>query len=178
MKILFVCKCSPLKEGGAETRSKEVAIQLARLGQQVTVLCAKTGVEEPEVQHFDGIRILSKRVLPDWVLRRFPYPHYLTLGASSLLLMIHLYRLLREEDFDLVREDVSPYPPSGLLSLKKLRAGKRIAVAHNLFGTFEEWRKFYGPVYGLAGFLMDRLLRSGMLKYDQIICAAKWLKEE
>ena len=178
MKILFVCKCSPLKEGGAETRSKEVAIQLARLGQQVTVLCAKTEVEEPEVQHFNGIRILSKRVLPDWLLSRFPYPHYLTLAASSLLLMIHLYRLLREEEFDLVREDVSPFPPSGLLSLKRLRVGKRIAVAHNLFGTFEEWRKFYGPVYGLAGFLMDRLLRSGMLKYDQIICAAKWLKEE
>jgi glycosyltransferase involved in cell wall biosynthesis len=178
MKILFLCKCSPLNEGGAETRSKEVAIHLARLGQQVTVLCAKTAVGEPEVQDFNGIKIICKKVMPDRLLRRFPYPHYFTLAASSLFLMIHIHRLVREEEFDLVREDVSPFPPSGLLSLRRLRARKRIAVAHNLFGTWKEWKRFYGPIYGTAGFLMDRLLRSGSLKYDRIICAAKWLKEE
>lgn len=178
MKILFICKCSPLKEGGAEARSKEVAFQLAAMGHEVTILCARTDVQEPPEETRNGVRIICKKVLPDWLLKRAPYPSYFSLGASSLFLMFRIPALLRKEKFDLIREDISPFPPSGLLSLKRLPARKRIAVTHNLSGTLKGWMKFYGPVYGLAGYFMDRLLRSGALKYDRIICDGKWFADE
>lgn len=178
MKILFICKCSPLKEGGAEARSKEVAYRLAAMGHEVTVLCAKTDVSERPEEVRNGARIISKKVLPDWLLKRFPYPSYFSLAASSIFLMFHVSALLRKEKFDLIREDISPFPPSGLLALKRLPARKRIAVAHNLSGTLKGWLKYYGSVYGLAGYAMDRLLRSNALKYDRIICAGKWFADE
>ena len=40
------------------------------------------------------------------------------------------------------------------------------------------WVKYYGAVFGCAGFLMDRLLRAGRLQYDRIICAAAWFADE
>lgn len=178
MKILFICKCSPLKEGGAEARSKEVAFQLSRMGHEVTVLCAKTDLEELPEATSNRVRIICKKVLPDWMLKRAPYPSYFLLGASSLFLMLHVRAFLKKEKFDLVREDISPFPPSGLFALKRLPAQKRIAVVHNLSGTLKGWIKFYGPVYGLAGYVMDRLLRRGTLKYDRIICAGKWFADE
>ena len=92
--------------------------------------------------------------------------------------MFHIYFFLKKEKFDLIREDISPFPPSGLLALVTLPASKRIAIIHNLPRTIKGWFRFYGPFYGIAGFLMDRLLRSGKLKYDRIICAGKWFADE
>ena len=178
MRILFVCKCSPWKEGGAETRTKEVALRLARMGHVVTILCAKTERQDPHIEVLDGVRVICKKVLPDRMLNRFSYPSYVVLAASSMLLMFHLFFLLKKETFDLIREDMSPFPPSGLLSLVRLPTKTRIAVMHNLPGVLREWIKFYGPLYGIAGFSMDRFLRRGILKYDRIICAAKWLSDE
>jgi glycosyltransferase involved in cell wall biosynthesis len=178
MKMLFICKCSPLKEGGAEARSKEVAFELARRGHEVTILCAKTDLREPADETRNRVRIICRKVLPDFLLKRAPYPGYFLLGASSLFLMFHVRAFLKKEKFDFVREDISPFPPSGLLALKRLPAQKRVAVVHNLSGTLKGWIKFYGPVYGLAGYLMDRFLRAGILKYDRIICAGKWFADE
>lgn len=178
MRVLFVCKISPLKEGGAETRSKEVAFRLSRMGHKVVILCAKGDVRDPAVEEVNGVTIICKKVLPDWLLKRFPYPSYFLLASISLFLMFPLYFYLKREKYDLIREDFAPFPPSGMLSLVRLPVARRIAVAHNLSGTLSGWVKFYGPVYGLAGYLMDSLLRSGWLKYDRIICVGKWFADE
>jgi glycosyltransferase involved in cell wall biosynthesis len=117
-------------------------------------------------------------VLPDWLIRRFPAPHYYSLAAANLFLMFHIYLFLKKEKFDLIREDISPFPPSCLLALVTLLASRRIAVIHNLPRTIRGWVRYYGPLYGTAGFMMDRLLRSGKLKYDRIICDGKWFADE
>ena len=178
MRILFINKASLRHEGGAEIRSKEVAKRLVSFGHDVVVLAAKTNINDPDSEHYQGIQLYHKKVLPDWVIRRFPAPHYLSLAAANLFLMFHIYFLLKEEKFDIIREDISPFPPSFLLSIVRLPAFKRIAMVHNLPRTLKGWLRFYGPVYGFVGFLMNRLLRSGKLKFDRIISAGKWFADE
>jgi len=178
MRILFINKASLRHEGGAEIRSKEVAKRLVSLGHDVVVLAAKTNIKELELERYQGIQLYHKKVLPDWVIRRFPAPHYLCLAAANLFLMFHIYFLLKGEKFDIIREDISPFPPSFLLSIVRLPALKRIAIVHNLPRTLKGWLRFYGPVYGFVGFLMNCLLRSGKLKYDRIISAGKWFADE
>ena len=167
-----------MKEGGAETRTREVAFTLSRAGHQVIILCGKTDAGDPAMIEVNGVTIISKKTLPDVLLKRFPYPRYLPLAAANLFLMFHIPIFLRTRKFDLIREDMAPFPPSFLLSLVKLPATKRIVVVHMLSKTLAGWIKFYGPVFGFVGFIMDRLLRAGLLKYDRIISASKWFADE
>lgn len=178
MRVLFISHSSPMKEGGAETRTREVAFRLAKSGHDVTILCGKTGADDPPDIEVSGVRIITKKTLPEWLLRRYSYPHYFSLAAANLFLMFYVPTFVREGKFDLIREDLAPFPPTFLLSLKRLPAARRIAVAHMLSRTLKGWTKYYGRVFGFAGFVMDRLLRSGALKYDRIICDAKWFADE
>jgi glycosyltransferase involved in cell wall biosynthesis len=45
-------------------------------------------------------------------------------------------------------------------------------------GTLRDWIKFYGPFFGPAGFVMNKLLRTGALKYDRIVSDSRWFAEE
>ena len=177
MRILCISHSSPLKEGGAETRTREVAFRLAAQGHDVTVLCGKTHFEDPEISNVNGVKFVCKKTLPDFLLKRYPYPHYVSLAAANLFLMFYLRSFFKDEKYDLIREDICPFPPSFLLSLLRLRS-KRIAITHMLPSTLRNWIKFYGPTFGPAGFLMNRLLRAGVLKYDRIISDSKWFAEE
>ena len=177
MRILFISHSSPLKEGGAETRTREVAFRLARQGHSVTVLCGKTHVEDPEISEVNGVRLVCKKTLPDFLLKRYPYPHYVSLAAANFFLMFYLRSSLRNEGYDLIREDICPFPPSFLLSLVRAHS-RRIAITHMLPGTLRDWIKFYGPFFGPAGFVMNKLLRTGALKYDRIVSDSRWFAEE
>lgn len=192
MRILFLNKASLRHEGGAEIRTREVGKRLVSAGHEVVVLAAKTNIHDPPFEMLDpstrppstdslrvnGIRLYHKKVLPDWLVKRFPAPRYLPLAAANFFLMFHLRFFLKKEKFDVIREDISPFPPSFLLAFVRLKVPKRIAVVHNLPGTLQGWLKSYGLLYGVAGFLFDRLLRKGWLKYDRIICVAEWLAVE
>ena len=161
MKILFISHSSPLKEGGAETRTREVALRLARAGHRVTILCGQTAADDPAVSEAGGVRIVTRKTLPGFLLRRFPYPHYFSLAAANLFLMFYVPAFVKAGRFDVIREDVAPFPPTFLLSLVRLPATTRIAVTHMLSQTLKGWVKYYGFVFGCAGFVMDRLLRAG-----------------
>ena len=178
MRLLFVSHSSPVKEGGAETRTREVALRLARAGHEVTVLCGRTHVDDPAELDLHGVRILTRKTLPDALLRRFPYPHYVSLAAANLFLMLHLPALLRRERFDVLREDLAPFPPTFLLSLVRLPVARRIAVMHMLPGSLRGWIGYYGALFGPAGWLMDRLLRAGALRYERIVCDSNWFADE
>ena len=64
MRILFICKCSPLMEGGAETRTKEVAFRAAKLGHEVTIYCGKTNIAEQEEVVVNQVKVIHKKVMP------------------------------------------------------------------------------------------------------------------
>jgi glycosyltransferase involved in cell wall biosynthesis len=148
------------------------------MGHHVTVLTAKTRVHEPPFEMYEGMRLYHKKVLPDRLLQMFPAAHYFPMAVANLTLMFHLLPLINRERFDLVREDISPFPPSGLLALFPLPVKTRVGVIHNLQSTLSGWIRFYGLIYGLAGFIMDRLLRYGLLRYDRILCPARWFAAE
>lgn len=177
-RILFINKASLRHEGGAESRTREIGKRLVASGHEVVVLAAKTNICEPPVEIIDGMTLCHKKVLPDFLIRRFPAPRYLPLAAANLFLMVHLYLLLKRERFDCIREDLSPFPPSFLLALVSLPVSLRIAVVHNMPGTMKGWIRSYGLLYGWVGYLFDRFLRAGRLKYDRIICVAKWLDRD
>lgn len=167
-----------MKEGGAETRTREVAFRLARSGHEVTLLCGKTNVDDPDLIEVNGVKIVSKKTLPDVLLKKYAYPHYISLAAANLFLMFHIQAFLRRERFDLIREDMAPFPPSFLLSLVRLPVPRRMVVVHMLSKSLSGWIRFYGVVFGFVGFLMDRLLRMGLLKYDRIVSDSKWTADE
>lgn len=178
MKILFVSKCSPFQVGGAEVRTWEVAREMTQMGHQVTILCAKMEAQELDYLERDGVRIHCKKILPDFLIKKFNYPHFFPLALSAIALMVYLPLLLRREKFDLIREDMSPFPPSGLWAFWRFKGARRIVVVHNLAGTWRGWFHYYGAFYGFFGYFMDRFLRRGMLCYDQIICVAQWLYQD
>lgn len=178
MRILFINKASLNHEGGAEMRSRAVGRQLVASGHDVVVLSAKTRIHDAPVEIVDGMTVYHKKVLPDWLLRRFPAPHYLPLAAASALLMVYLYALLKRERFDCIREDLSPFPPSFLLAFVRLSVPDRVAVVHNPPATFKGWVRSYGVLYGTVGFTLDRCLKSGRLKFTRIVCVAKWLADD
>ncbi|HQY25961.1 MAG TPA: glycosyltransferase family 4 protein [Thermoflexales bacterium] len=169
MRILFICKVSPLQEYGTEIRAREVARRLAASGHDVTVICARVSPEEPAEQDWNGVRILAGYVLPHALLRRFPYPHYLPQAASSALLILHVLAHLRRERYDLIRDDMSPFPSSGLGAFFALSGAKRSLVVQHYPTTFGEARRNYGLAFGLAASFMAHCFRRGWLHYDRIL---------
>lgn len=169
MKILFVCQNSPFKEGGVETRTREMARKAVREGHRVTVLCPKTAAMDPDISEIEGIRVLSKSYLPAWLLRRYPYPHRFPLAVSKLFLGFSILALLRRERFDLIREDVAPVPCSGFLSFFRIPGIPKLGVVHNRPGELKMWCRMYGTVYGILGNLFEKCLHLGLLKYDRLV---------
>lgn len=172
MKILFLSQSSPLREGGIETRCREVATRLARQGHEVKVLCAKTSPGEASEEVFEGVHLLRKSVVPDWWLKRYPYPHYSTLAAANVLMMFHLRSLLRREKFDVLREDIAPVPVSGLLAFRRLPL-RRVAMIHMFPGSWREWTRFYGLFFGTVGHFCEVLMAKGLMRYQKFILAVK-----
>jgi len=177
MRILFVSQTSPFREGGIETRSREVAIRMASAGHEIVYLCAKTKVDETPTESRDGITLFRKKILPDWLLKRLPFPNYFTLACANLFMGFHLVKLLRKESFDVIREEISPVPISSLLAFIGLPT-RRIAIVHGLSVHFRDWRKLYGAFFGLYGYWMERCLRRGWFRYDRIMVPARWYAKE
>jgi glycosyltransferase involved in cell wall biosynthesis len=169
MRILFICKVSPLQEYGTEIRAREIARRLTASGHEITVICARVSVEEPAEQRWNDVRILVRDVLPRALLRRFPYPHYVPQAASSALLILHVLTHLRRERYDLVRDDMSPFPSSGLGAFLSWPGTQRSVVIQHYPTTFAEARRNYGLAFGLAAFFMASCFRRGWLRYDRVL---------
>ncbi len=174
MKILFVSHSSPFLEGGVETRSRETALRLAAGGHEVKYLCGKMRPGEPSVEHKAGIEILRKKVVPDFLLKRFPFPNYCILAMANVLMMFHLFCLLRKECFDVLREDFALVPVSGLLAFFPLPVGRRVAVVHNLPGSWRAWARFYGAIFGSYGCVMEFFLKRGWFRFDCYVVPSRW----
>lgn len=168
MKLLFVCQSYPFKQGGVETRLRETALHASRNGHEVTLLCAKTDVNDPDFEQFEGIKVHCRKILPDAWIRRWPYPHYFPLAASKILLGHHIRKLHSREGFEVIREDMAPVPVTGLWALTGFKGARRVLLVHNLPGKFSVWRKIYGTLYGSIGYLFEILLKRGWLRFERI----------
>ncbi len=177
MRILFICKVSPLQEYGTEIRAREVARRLAAAGHHVTVLCARVSPDEPGERMWEGVRILARDVLPTTLLRRFPYPHYAPQAASSALLFLHAFRHLQRERYDLIRDDMSPFPSSGLGAFFSLGGAMRLVVVQSFPTTLREAIRNYGVLFGIAAHIMARCFCGGVLKYDRVLAVNPYFVE-
>ena len=173
--ILFVNKISPLLMGGAETRIREVSRYLARQGHAVYVLCGKTRPDQPREETVDGVCIRCIGVLPDWLLKRLRPGRYLPQAMFYLLSPPALISAVRRWKIDVIRDDMSPFPGLGFCA--PFLGRRSIVIIHNLFNTLGNWRRYYG-VYGLAGYVFERLLLRGWLRYRSVVTVANWTAAE
>lgn len=161
--------------GGAETRLRQVATTWAAAGHRVFLICAKTSSEEPTRSVEDGVTVRRVRVLPDFLLRRFPPPHYLpqalffVVGPPFVLFYLWRWKI------DIVRDSMSPFPGLSILALILRR--RTSVVLHILFGGYRDWRKFYSRLYAFMGMVAEKLLLRGWLGYRAIATDSPWLAD-
>src|SRR5215831_7614437 len=173
--ILLVNKASLKYPGGAETRLRAVATRWAKSGHRVYLLCAKTAPAEPREEVFEGVTIRTIRVLPDFILPRFPVPHYLPQALFYLFSPFFVIFYCRRWRINAIRDSMSPFPGLGLIA--PLFGPKSIVVLHVLFGGYLGWRRFYPPVYAFVGALGESLLLRGALRYRAVITDAPWVAQ-
>lgn len=171
--ILFVNKASFHYPGGAETRIREVAIRLAGAGHHVGIICGRTQPSDPPIAIADGVTIRTVPVLPAFLLRYFPPPHYLPQALFYFLAWPYILYYLRKWRVDIIRDDMSPFP--GLSWLGFVLKRTRNLTVHILFGSYREWHKFYPAPYALAGAVSEFFLLRGWLGYHCIVTDAPWL---
>ena len=177
MKILFTNKVSPKYHGGADVRIKEIGKRLVSQGHTIYALSAKTKITDKKYERDSGLHIYCKKVLPDFILKRKWCPSYLALGIFYTFSPLIIKRFIRKHPVDAIRDSMSPFPAMSLLALRKQKV-PTIVVLHELFDTFKKWRELYGLVYGLPGYIFERLLLKGKLKYNYIITDGNWLAEK
>ena len=177
MKILFTNKVSPRYHGGSDVRIKEIGIRLAKQGHTIYALSAKTKIYDKKYEELSGIKIYCIKVLPNFILKQKWCPIYLPLSLFYLFSPIIISRFLKKHSIDAIRDSMSPFPAMSLLALRKQKV-PTIVVLHELFDTFKKWRELYGFIYGLPGYIFEKLLLNGNLKYDYIITDGNWLAEK
>ncbi|WP_436911297.1 glycosyltransferase family 4 protein [Halosimplex marinum] len=165
MRVLYVTKTSPLADaGGAEKRADEVTGRLADRGHDVTVLSGKTQRDLPKWAR-DGDRTFRHvRCLPDslFAFERFAFfaSRYLFAVAS---LPVVCWLLARRE-FDVVVENMTPYPTLTVLVARALGVPV-VAVQHEFYDR--ECFDTYDPVTASIQLLVQNILR--LVTYDAVV---------
>ena len=172
-EILYVTKTSVIGEGGGgEKRAQEVTGRLAANGHRVTIVCGKTEPELPKWTESDGCRIRHITCAPEFILNLpklgFYIPRYLFAFTS---LPVLCYLLLKNE-FDVIIENMTPYPTLTVL-LAKFLALPIIAVQHEFHGR--NAIEMYDPITGRIQLLVQNLLR--VFTYDRIIVPTHHIQE-
>ncbi len=136
MKILIV-NWQDIKNpysGGAEVHLHQFFSYFVKLGHSVTLLCC-SHKNLPEEEVIDGIRVLRRG--NRWIFN-FQVPFFVK-------------RILKEEDFDVIVEDVNKLPFFLHFFFKK----PIVVITHHFFGKviFQETN----PIFGLYVFLFEKL---------------------
>lgn len=159
--------------GGAETRIRAVATAWAKSGHEVYLICAKTHPDEAAEEVLENVTIRRLRVMPDFLLSRFPAPHYLPQALFYLVSWPFILFYLRKWRISAIRDSMSPFPGLGVLA--PWLAKRSIVVLHILYGGYRSWRKFYPAVYAFLGSFAERSLLKGWLGYRAVITDSPWL---
>jgi glycosyltransferase involved in cell wall biosynthesis len=166
--VLYVTKTSILGAGGGgEKRAREVVAGLARLGYEPTVVCGRTEPGLARWDEHDGARVRHVTCAPESLLGAgrlgFLLPRYLFAFASVPVLL----SLLVREEFDVVVENMTPYPTLTVL-LAKLFDVPIVAVQHEFHGR--DSLEMYDPVTARIQLVVQHILR--LFEYDAIVVPA------
>lgn len=173
-RVLYVTKTSIVGEGGGgEKRAREVVSGLARLRYDMTVICGRTEHGLDRWNEYDGARIRHVTCAPESLLGDgrlgFLLPRYLFAFASIPVLL----RLLSREEFDVIVENMTPYPTLTVV-LAKLFDVPIVAVQHEFHG--QDSLKMYDPVTGRIQLVVQNILR--IFEYDTIVVPASHAKRQ
>lgn len=174
MDILYITKTSLLSGGGGgEKRARQVTKRLAKRDHRVTIVSGKTDRDLPNKTQFNGCTVRHIDCIPeklfDWPKVSYYATRYLFAVMSIPILMSTLLR----EDFDVVVENMTPYPTLSVL-LAKAFSVPIVAVQHEFYdrSCFET----YDPLTALIQLTVQNVLR--IVRYNAIVVPTQHVMEQ
>jgi glycosyltransferase involved in cell wall biosynthesis len=158
LRVLYLLKTSPLDEGGGgERRARAITERLAEQGHDVTFLSGTTAPGLDRHDEVGGCSVRHVRCAPDALLRRdgvlsFLLPRYL----FAVAFLPAFVSLLRNGEFDIVVEGVTPYPTVAA-PLARLFGVPTVAVVHEVHDS--DAYDTYDPLTATILLGVQRLLR-------------------
>lgn len=176
VRLLFLSKTNPLAEGGAELRTWKLAEQFAQWGAQVKILTTETSESTGRAEVVKGVEFEYLRPT-SFAKSSSDRVAFLAPRIQFFLSRQPIFqRLLREEETDLVHEDITPFPTLYANKLCERRHIPQIATIHQLRGSLHSWIRNYG-ILGVGGSLGELALRRSYVRYSHIITDSLWMRE-
>lgn len=174
MNVLYVTKTSLQDDGGGgEKRAREVVSGLTDRNHDVTVVCGRTAKGLDSKTRFGNSEVRHVWCGPEFLLDNggfgFLLPRYLFAFFSIPVLAY----LLAREEFDIVIENMTPYPTLTAV-LTRLAAVPIIAVQHEFHGR--DSVEMYDPLTGQIQLIVQRLLR--VFNYNALIVPSNHVKQQ
>lgn len=173
-RILYVTKTSILDDGGGgEKRAREVLSDLSSSGFDSTVVCGRTSPELERWDEYEECRVRHVGCVPGRLLNEsrlgFLLPRYLFAFTSLPVIALLFVR----EEFDVVVENMTPYPTLTVL-LAKLFDIPIVAVQHEFHGR--DCLEMYDPLTGRIQLIVQNILR--LVEYDAIVVPVGYTKRK
>lgn len=173
MDILYITKTSPLADGGGgEERARHVTSGLASRGHDVTVLCGKT---DPDLEKWVTHDECTFRHVKSALSFIFYFPtlsFYATRYLFALTSFPVLLWLLMKQDFDVIIENMTPYPSLSTFAANSFGV-PIVAVQHEFYDR--SCYQTYDPVTATIQVLVQNLLRLG--NYAAVITPTTYVAE-
>lgn len=133
MDILYITKTSILSDGGGgEKRARQVTDGLASRCHEVTVLCGATDPDLPKWTSDSGCKIRHVSCVPVSLFRSPKVSFYATRYLFAIFSVPVLFWLLLTRDFDVIVENMTPYPSLAILG-SKMMGIPIVAVQHEFY---------------------------------------------
>lgn len=173
MDVLYVTKTSVVADGGgAERRAGEVTSGLAARGHTVTVVSARTAPTMETRTTHGACEVRHVTCAPEFLLDRPVVGFYAPRYTFALLSIPVLARLLLQREYDVVVENMTPYPTLTVV-LARLFGVPIVGVAHEFHGL--DAVRLYDPVTGTIQLLVQNILR--LARFERIIVPSSHTRE-
>lgn len=174
MDVLYVTKTSVTAAGGgAEQRARAVTGGLAGEGHSVTVVSAKTTPTMEAWTTHDGCEVRHVTCAPDAVLDRPVVGFYAPRYAFALLSIPVIGRLLVGGEYDIVVENMTPYPTLTVF-LARLFGVPTVGVVHEFHDR--DAVRLYDPLTGVIQLLVQNILRVG--SFERLVAPSSQTRDQ
>lgn len=174
MDVLYVTKTSVTAAGGgAEQRARAVTGGLADEGHSVTVVSARTARTMEDWTTHDGCEVRHVTCVPDAVLDRPVVGFYAPRYAFALLSLPVIGRLLVGREYDVVVENMTPYPTLTVF-LARLFGVPVVGVVHEFHDR--DAVRLYDPLTGVIQLLVQNILRVG--SFERLVVPSSHTRDQ
>lgn len=159
MEVLYITKTSLLSDGGGgEERARQVTSGLASRGHNVTVLCGKTDRELQRWMVNGSCEFRHVNCIPSFLFRFSTLSFYATRYLFALVSPPVLLWVASRNDFDVLVENMTPYPSLSIV-VAKLTRTPIVAVQHEFYDR--SCYQTYDPVTATIQLLVQNILHFG-----------------